>query len=363
MELPILSVNGVDVRLSTYDNTQIKMEGGHVRVSLSNYSGDLIFMTSGSTGGGQKRKAAEAEAVLDVRATPTPTCRWPSCHGRASRSDALPFALPFRAEATLALPRPCLSSLASSISDFARCAAQVGDEPSELLTMKKSQKSEFRGHSSRNPASDFAMPSLGGETVARGSMSEGNFELHALLAEAGGFAIIDGEGNGDGLFHFLGGGKSPAKSGLVTVTASGYDPSKKKPEDLVAGRKGGQGVEALAGEDDQIWIQFGLRKDMEFAPSGYSLRNGSRDMGQFPKQWVFECLVGSRWVQFAEEDSDALDGIKQAPERFSMSEEYAISADVFVSKMRIRHTGDAESERHKLWFASVELYGTLRVVD
>ena len=46
MDLPVLSVGGVEVKLSTYENAQIIMEGGQVRVSLENYSGDLLFMTS-----------------------------------------------------------------------------------------------------------------------------------------------------------------------------------------------------------------------------------------------------------------------------------------------------------------------------
>jgi hypothetical protein len=46
MELPVLSVGGVEVKLSTYENAQIVMEDGQVRVSLENYSGDLLFMTS-----------------------------------------------------------------------------------------------------------------------------------------------------------------------------------------------------------------------------------------------------------------------------------------------------------------------------
>lgn len=232
--------------------------------------------------------------------------------------------------------------------------------------MKKSQKCE--SSQSRNPSSDFSMPAPHGEASrsgAAGGEQDHHLEAHPLLAEAGGFVRIEGEehGAGNGLFHYLGGGKSAVKGGFVTVTASGYDPSKKRPEDLVAGRKGGQGVEALVGDDGQAWVEFSLRKDIEFAPTAYSLRNGSRDMGQFPKSWCLECFVGSRWVTFAEEDTDALDGCKQSLERFQISEQYASSNDIYVQRMRIRHLGDEESERHKLWFASVELYGALRTTE
>ena len=237
------------------------------------------------------------------------------------------------------------------------------DDLSEQPTMKKSQKSQ--SSQSRNPASDFSMPAPQGEASRSGAGQDSHLEAHAQLAEAGGFVRIEGEegGSGNGLFHYLGGGKSAVKSGFVTVTASGYDPSKKRPDDLVAGRKGGQGVEALVGDDGQTWVEFSLRRDIEFAPTAYSLRNGSRDMGQFPKNWCLECFVGSRWVTFGEEDTDALDGCKQSLERFQVSEQYASSSDIFVQRMRIRHLGDAESERHKLWFASVELYGALRTAD
>ena len=44
-----------------------------------------------------------------------------------------------------------------------------------------------------------------------------------------------------GVFALLGNGKNPAKTGAVKVTASAYDPGKKRPEELTGGRKSGDG--------------------------------------------------------------------------------------------------------------------------
>lgn len=59
---------------------------------------------------------------------------------------------------------------------------------------------------------------------------------HKALIDAGGVAVFSDEASGEGVFHFLGGGKA-VKGGFVTVSCSGYDPTKKRPEDLVAGEQ------------------------------------------------------------------------------------------------------------------------------
>jgi hypothetical protein len=45
MTTPLLNVEGVEVRLSTFDNAQMCVADGGLRVSLKNYTGDLIFIT------------------------------------------------------------------------------------------------------------------------------------------------------------------------------------------------------------------------------------------------------------------------------------------------------------------------------
>ena len=42
---PLLTVDGVEVKLSTFDNSQIKVVDGGLRLSLQNYTGEIFFST------------------------------------------------------------------------------------------------------------------------------------------------------------------------------------------------------------------------------------------------------------------------------------------------------------------------------
>jgi hypothetical protein len=45
MATPLLNVEGVEVRLSTFNNAQMQVIDGGLRVSLKNYTGELFFVT------------------------------------------------------------------------------------------------------------------------------------------------------------------------------------------------------------------------------------------------------------------------------------------------------------------------------
>uniref|UniRef100_A0A6U4L3D6 Uncharacterized protein n=1 Tax=Hemiselmis andersenii TaxID=464988 RepID=A0A6U4L3D6_HEMAN len=316
--LPVLQVEGVDVQLSTYEGAQIKVEGGRVRVSLENYTGELFFTVSGN---GKKRAHIEIE-------------------------DDEP-----------------------------------AESPSTVGTVKKPAHAAGSSHSRRNADSDFVLddssaPPRGGAPApapisgaARGDDEDGVAipEPYRRIVEGGGSVSLDNP-DGDGLFAFLGGKRGPVREGLISVTCSGYDPTKKKPEDLVVGRKGGDGCELTKGGDGQIWVEFEMPADLEFALTGYTLRNGCKFIGHFPKSWAVECWVGGRWVEVGEEDTHALDSNKHAPVHFQVKQEfrhadvYSRHGDVYARRVRIRHREEGGTERHRLWLSSVELFGTLRTL-
>lgn len=82
---------------------------------------------------------------------------------------------------------------------------------------------------------------VGGETHEESADNEDETclsHVYAKISEAAGEQLsVDGGAEADkGIFALLGNGKNPAKTGAVLVSASGYDPGLRRPEDVTSGQ-------------------------------------------------------------------------------------------------------------------------------
>ncbi len=109
-------------------------------------------------------------------------------------------------------------------SDTEAHGSEMFRSPDKLSTVRKK-------HGSRN-----ASPRPCPEPIKSASPMSEDLEalFSAIKASPGGSMSLKYSGENDkGVFSFLGRGKSAVRSGAVTVSYSNYDPTKKKPEDLV----------------------------------------------------------------------------------------------------------------------------------
>ena len=173
-------------------------------------------------------------------------------------------------------------------SDSESPRSETCRSPDQLSTVRKKHDSRIVSPPPCSTTAKTAAP-----------ISEDLEAIFASIRSSGGSMSLEYSGDSDkGVFSFLGRGKSAARSGAVEVSCSNYDPTKKKPDDLVCllnsfdqcvsrnshsisgqilGRKGGQGVLATAAHGGgPTFFEFTLAEGLELELSSYLLRNGSR---------------------------------------------------------------------------------------
>jgi len=236
----------------------------------------------------------------------------------------------------------------------AKRRGEAAPDPADVNTVKKPRAAP--------PSAD------GGESERSDDDDEPACLAHVFsrLGAAGELAVDGGAEVDKGIFALLGNGKNPSKTGAVVVTASGYDPGLRRPEDITGGRKSGDGCMALPTGDvrgtspqhkEVCYFEFALQGGLEMKPTRYTLRNGSKDNGTYLNSWVLQqCDHDGSWVTcHRAQDDDRLDGNRQLPCAFEVWPAEA----AFSSRFRIRSSG-AHQERHPLWLLSVEFFGILR---
>ena len=298
-----LDVPGLRISLSTYRDAEVQVINGAVQIELKNYSGVIFLTPKECAADSVSASPASVRNSLAQEATPTK----PALAGKGMRG--LDCASAAR---TVRKPRVFLASadddetqMDDTLGNKSPASSQQADTLSAFDTVHVDADEE--GCDEEEDEED-EVP----ECVA-------DLLREVAVAPHGELRIEAGDAPEKGIFHRIGAGKNPAKLGAVEVSASGVDGWSKPPDALAAGRKGGDGCRATPASAEEHgadagarFFGFRLHRALELRLEGYALRNGSKDLGTFPQEWVVERRVGGFWEAVAVENTDALDGTKQA---------------------------------------------------